>query len=164
MKVEKISYLCKKFLSMKRILIILCAIVLAAASLSAQEAIRWRMSVKMTSDTQGVVTLRALIGDGWHLYGTKLPENGPKPTVFSFDGSAGISFTGPLVPSRKPLTVDDKMFGMQLSWWDANVEFTRTFKVDKKDGAKIVAGIEFMGCNDKTCLPPKKQTLTYQFK
>lgn len=149
---------------MKRILLIFCAIIIAAVSLSAQNAIRWRMTVKMTSDTEGVVTLRALVADGWHLYGTSLPENGPKPTVFSFDGSTGVKFTGTLTPSRKPLTVDDKMFGMKLNWWDANVEFSRNFKLVKKEGAKIVADIDFMGCNDKTCLPPKKQTLTYQFK
>ncbi len=149
---------------MKKILFILSFIILAAVSVQAQEAIRWRMAVKMTSDTEGVVTLRALVSDGWHLYGTSLPENGPKPTVFNFSGSTGVKFTGDIRSSRKPLTVEDKMFGMTLNWWDANVEFTRTFKVEKKDGAKIVAGIEYMGCNDKTCLPPKKQTLTYYFK
>ncbi len=149
---------------MKKILFILSFIILAAVSVQAQEAIRWRMAVKMTSDTEGVVTLRALVSDGWHLYGTSRPENGPKPTVFNFSGSTGVKFTGDIRSSRKPLTVEDKMFGMTLNWWDANVEFTRTFKVEKKDGAKIVAGIEYMGCNDKTCLPPKKQTLTYYFK
>ena len=149
---------------MKKIIFILSFIILAAVSVQAQEAIRWRMAVKMTSDTEGVVTLRALVSDGWHLYGTSLPENGPKPTVFNFSGSTGVKFTGDIRSSRKPLTVEDKMFGMTLNWWDANVEFTRTFKVEKKDGAKIVAGIEYMGCNDKTCLPPKKQTLTYYFK
>jgi len=149
---------------MKRLLLMLCAVILGAAVLSAQEPVRWRMSVKMTSDTEGVVTLRAIVGDGWHLYGTSLPENGPKPTSFSFNGSAGVKFTGSITPSRKPVSVEDKMFGMTLNWWNSNVEFTRKFKVVKKEGARIVANVQYMACNDKTCMPPKNQSLTYQFK
>lgn len=149
---------------MKRILLMFFAVVLGVVAMSAQEPIRWRMSVKMTSDTEGVVTLRAIVDEGWHLYGTLLPENGPKPTVFNFTGSAGVKFSGNLIPSRKPVTVEDKMFEMTLSWWDTNVEFTRHFTVEKKEGAKIVANVQFMACNDQNCMPPKTQTLTYQFK
>ncbi|MGN0210243.1 MAG: protein-disulfide reductase DsbD domain-containing protein [Muribaculaceae bacterium] len=143
-------------------LITLLTVVAAAAQGS--NAIRWRMSVKMTSDTEGVITLRAVVQQGWHLYSTQLPANGPKPTKFDFSQSVGIKTVGKLTPSRSPLTVHDEMFDMDLKWWDSNVEFTQKFKIVNRTGAKVVASVNFMGCNNETCMPPKTETLTYIFK
>ncbi len=72
---------------MKRIFLFLCVALFAAVAVMAQNPIRWRMTVKMTSETEGVITLRALVDEGWHLYGTQLPEDGPKPTKISFTDS-----------------------------------------------------------------------------
>lgn len=149
---------------MKRILLFICVAILAAVAVSAQNPIRWRLAVKMTSDTEGVITLRALVNEGWHLYGTKLPEDGPKPTHFSFAESQGIKLTGKMMPSVATKSIDDPMFGMKLNWWDCNVSFTQHFKLVKREGAKVVASVSFMACNDQNCMPPKTQTLTYIFK
>lgn len=130
---------------------------------SAQEPIRWRMSVKMTGDDCGTVTLRALVEPGWHLYGTSLPENGPRPTRFDFK-LTGVTLDGAMTPSKSLVHHDDPLFGMELSWWDENVEFTQPFKVVNREGARISVTVNYMGCNDATCLPPKSQTLTYVFK
>ncbi len=149
---------------MKRFLLIVCAVVMAAMALSAQNPIRWRMTVKMTSATEGVVTLRALVDKGWHLYSTSLPDDGPRPTSISFKASPEVTLKGEPVASRKPVEVDDPMFGMKLAWWDANVDFVQKFKVKNKKGAKIEASVSFMGCNDMNCMPPKTEKLTYIFK
>ena len=63
---------------LKRFYLLLIAAVLAVGTAMAQDAIRWRTTVKMTSDTEGVLTVRALVADGWHLYGTKLPKGSCK--------------------------------------------------------------------------------------
>lgn len=149
---------------MKRILLILALIVATAVAAQAQAPIKWRMTVKMTSQTEGVVTLRAVLDAGWHLYGTSLPKGGPKPTAVDFSASQGVKFTSDLKPDRAAAKHHDDMFGLDLSWWDANVTFTRSFKLVKPEGAKITATISFMGCNDANCLPPQTSTLTYTFK
>lgn len=148
---------------MKKIVLFLL-LVLSALAMSAQEPIRWRISVKMTSDTEGIVTIKALVGEGWHLYGTKLPDGGPKPTTFSFSGSSGVEFVGNLTASRPAEGHDDDMFGVKLFWWDADVQFTRKFKLTGGAGSKIVATMSYMACNNISCTPPKSQTLTYTFK
>jgi len=149
---------------MKRYFLILFAVVMAAASAMAQDPIRWRMNVKMTSATEGVVTLNALIDEGWHLYSTSMPEDGPKPTQISFEGTKNVKFTDKLKVSRAPMEVEDPMFEMKLSWWIDKVTFTRKFKLTDPDGAKINASVSFMGCNDMNCTPPKTVNLTYEFK
>ena len=88
---------------MKRISIIALVCMLCAVMASAQmtNPIRWRMSVKMDNATEGTITLRAAITNGWHLYGLSLPENGPKPTKVDFAKSTGIKLTGSLTPKTK---------------------------------------------------------------
>lgn len=137
------------------------AVLLTCINLSAQmpgdneRPVRWRLSAKMTSPTEGVATLYATVDDGWHLYGTSLPENGPVPTSFDFDKSQGIVFTGDFTPSEAPQTVDDSTFGMKLDLWDKNVRFTRTFRLDGSSEAPLIAGsVRYMCCDDINCMPP----------
>lgn len=123
--------------------------------------VKWRMTVKMTSPTEGVVTMRAIITDGWHLYSTKLPEDGPVPTSFDFKASKGIKFKGDFKPSSPTVSKKDATFGMVLDWWAKDVSFTRSFTLtgDIKD-AVISGSVRFMACNDQNCMPPKTQSFT----
>lgn len=148
----------------KRLLLTLFVALIGIAATAQTDAVRWRLSVKMTSETEGVITLRALVGEGWHMYGTQLPDGGPRPTKISFDGSQGITPVGKLTPSVAPVTVNDPMFGLKLNWWAQNVNFTQKFKLNKPEGAKVVANVTYMACDNKNCTPPKSQTLTYNFK
>lgn len=148
---------------MKRTLFIIAAIMCMAFCAAAQNPIRWRMSVKMNNETEGTVTLRALIEPGWHLYGMTLPENGPKPTKFDFK-LTGVTLDGKMTVSQPVVRRSDALFGMELAWWDTNVQFTQPIKVTSREGAKVSVTVSYMGCDDTTCLPPSTQTLTYVFK
>lgn len=142
-------------------MLILACVVIAALgiSMSAQapaSPISWRMTVKMTSPTEGVVTLKATVAPGWHLYSTTLPSSdGPRPTTITFSHPASMKFTSPLKASVAVVEKDDPMFGVKLAWWDQDVTLTRTFTTSAPDApGKVDVKISFMGCNDETCLPP----------
>lgn len=122
--------------------------------------VNWRVSVKMTSEKEGILTMRATLEPGWHLYGTTLPEGGPKATQFDFAESKGIKFTGQLTPSIKPVEVEDQMFGMKLNWWDKTVTFTRTFTVTNPAEAVVKGNIYYMACNNQTCMPPQTESFS----
>lgn len=86
---------------------LMAAIVLSAllSSLSAQilNPVRWEVSSEMTSPTEGVIRYSATIEPGWHLYGTTLPDGGPKATSVSYDRMEGMELVGELVPSQAPV-------------------------------------------------------------
>ncbi|MDE5982058.1 MAG: protein-disulfide reductase DsbD N-terminal domain-containing protein [Duncaniella sp.] len=148
---------------MKRTLLFLFVTIFMAGIMAAQapKPITWRMSVKMTDKTNGVVTIKATIEDGWHLYGTSLPsDNGPKPTSINLDSSTGVKWVSDLKPSVAPTEKNDAIFNTTLNWWSGEVTFTRKFKLVKAEGAKVNAAITFMGCNDATCLPPSTVNLS----
>ncbi len=144
---------------MKKISLILVVLLSSIVSMSAQKPIKWRSNIKMTSETEGVVTIKAIIEPGWHLYGTQIPSGGPKATKIDLSSSEGVKFVGDVTPSIAPKKVHDKTFDLNLNWWDQNVTFTQKFKLSSKKGAKIVGVISFMGCNDQTCLPPSTQSI-----
>lgn len=135
-----------------------------AVNLSAQtesEApIRWQVTVKMVSATEGVATFKARLQPGWHLYALEMPKNGPKATVINVDESTGVEWVTPLTPDRDPLTVRDAMFGVDLQWWDTDIALRRRFKVTDKATARVAGKITYMGCNDQTCLPPTTQSFS----
>lgn len=123
--------------------------------------VRWRTTIRMTGDTEGVVTFRAIILPGWHLYGLELPQGGPKPTTFDLSDSRGVEFAGPLTAERAPLEVEDPMFGMTLSWWDANVRFSVPFRLNNVAVQPVIkASITYMTCDGTTCRPPKTENIS----
>lgn len=150
----------------KKLTILLLAIIAAFTTVTAQTAaVRWRSTAKMTSATEGVLTVKAIIADGWHLYGTQIPEGGPVATSFDFKASTGLKFTGPFVQSVKPISKEDPTFGMTLSFWEKSVTFTRKFKLTGPfDKALINGQIRYMACNDQNCMPPKTESVKIQPK
>lgn len=78
---------------MKRILLTALAAVAAfAISINAQivNPIVWTISTSMTSATEGEISFAAAIEPGWHLYGTNLPDGGPRATTVTYSRRDGI--------------------------------------------------------------------------
>jgi DsbC/DsbD-like thiol-disulfide interchange protein len=150
---------------MKKITFLLIALVISVFSAMAQNPIKWRTTYKMTSATEGVLTVKAIVTDGWHLYGTKLPDGGPKATVLDFSESKGIKFTTNFKPSVKATEKMDEMFGLKLTYWGSNVSFTRKFKLTGNKADAVINGkISYMACNDENCMPPKTESVTLNIK
>lgn len=131
-------------------------LLMLAFKVSAQDAapVKWQVTVKMTSSTEGIATFKARIEPGWHLYGLEMPKGGPKATVINTDESTGVEFISPVTPDRTPVKVHDSMFNMDLTWWDSTIAFRRKFKVINREKARIAGTISFMGCNNQSCSPP----------
>lgn len=151
---------------MKKIRFVLLSLLLSAAIAAGAQApagataVKWRTSVCMTSPTEGTVTVRAIISDGWHLYGMQIPDGGPKATSLDFGASTGVEFLGHTAAEPAPATARDEAFGMNLQWWEGRVAFSRRFRV--KDAAKARIGIKitYMCCNGANCLPPRTENIS----
>jgi len=126
--------------------------------------VRWRSFVKTSADGSGILTLRALITPGWHLYGLSIPEGGPKATSFNLSGSTGIRFTNTVKAKREPVEFKDNLFDMTLTWWDSNIEFTVPFIITDKDKARIDCKISYMACDGSSCRPPKTENISIPVK
>lgn len=126
------------------------------------EPIVWSSTIKMTSNNEGVMTFKASIDDGWHLYSFDLPENGPNATKISFNETSGIELLGEIVPSRQPIDTVDLVFNIRVGWWDADVEFSQKFKVLEEGKYDIAGEIYFQACNGETCIAPTTETFDFK--
>lgn len=132
----------------------------------ASAPIVWRGSARMTSATEGVITLTAMMQKGWHLYGMQMPADGPQSTVVKFEPQNGVAYVGKLKVNKAPIKKMEEMFGTEVEFWEDTVTFTRKFKLSSKkvDLKPIVVSVSFMGCNDETCLPPSTKELRINVK
>lgn len=145
---------------MKRFITFLSLIfTLIAVQAQILEPIKWSSNVEQTSPTEGIVTLTASIDDGWHLYGLELPDGGPRQTEISFPETEGVTF-GDITPSQAPISKIDMIFHLKLSWWDSDVSFKIPYKMTSPKEVTVDATVSFQGCNDETCVAPKKEVLT----
>lgn len=72
---------------MKRLLILTAILTLMVGAANSQvlKPVKWQISFKKVSEGVYDIICKATVESGWHLYDTKLPENGPLPTTFNID-------------------------------------------------------------------------------
>lgn len=148
---------------------LISSIMLALIALVAQAQILTPVKWKIKLDDKGgapekEIVFTATADKGWHLYDMNLPEGGPVSTSFTFETLNGAKLIGQPVPSVKPTTVYDEQFAMNLRWYPGTVSFTQKLKVTDPAKFKAEGEVEFMACNDETCLPPDQIPFSFDKK
>ena len=148
---------------------LISSIMLALIARVAQAQILTPVKWKIKLDDKGgapekEIVFTATADKGWHLYDMNLPEGGPVSTSFTFETLNGAELIGQPVPSVKPTTVYDEQFAMNLRWYPGTVSFTQKLKVTDPAKFKAEGEVEFMACNDETCLPPDQIPFSFDKK
>ena len=153
---QNISYFCTEKLTMKMkkaltTLVLLLAVMTVAAQM--QDPVHVRSELKKISDTEGELLFSATIDPGWHVYSTGLGNDGPISTTFHADKMEGAKTVGGLKFRGKELKMFDKMFDMELRYFEGSVTFVQKiqFTQPKYD---IKCYVEYGACNDQMCMPP----------
>ena len=122
---------------------------------SSAPPVHWTFSAKHQADGLVAVHCDAELDSGWHIYATVLPGNeGPIPTSVRILPAPGH---GPVLAVTEPTPVEeyDPNFGMVVRYHDGAPRFTATLRPTRSGASITVKGeVEYMVCNDKTCLPP----------
>lgn len=148
---------------------LISSIMLALIALVAQAQILTPVKWKIKLDDKGgapekEIVFTATADKGWHLYDMNLPEGGPVSTSFTFETLNGAELIGQPAPSVKPTTVYDEQFAMNLRWYPGTVSFIQKLKVTDPAKFKVEGEVEFMACNDETCLPPDQIPFSFDKK
>lgn len=133
-------------------------LVLMALAVQAQilTPVKWKIKLDDPGTPEKAIVFTATAEKGWHLYDMNLPEGGPVSTSFTFETLKGAELVGTPVSSVEPTTVYDEQFAMNLRWYPGTVSFTQKIKVTDPAKFKVEGEVEFMACNDETCLPPDR--------
>lgn len=148
---------------MKKILFLAGAI-LFSVQLQAQilTPVHWSYGAKRTSATEAVVFMKATIDEGWHVYSQTVKDGGPVKTTFTFPAAKTYTLVGKTIEPN-PITRNEKVFGMDVSFFEREVIFQQKIKLKAKQ-AYVTGTLEYMTCNDQKCLPPEDITFSIPVK
>ena len=138
------------------ILILMVAVLTAEAQM--QDPVHFRSELKRISDTEAELLFQATIDDGWHVYSTDLGKGGPISATFHADRMEGAQTVGTLKARGKEVKQFDKMFGMEVRYFEQAVTFVQEIRFTKPQ-YDISCYVEYGACSDQMCLPPSSAEL-----
>ena len=142
---------------LKKNIFIFLSLLIALASIGQiYEPVKWSVEQKNTGDKTAEIQIHAFVDEGWHLYGLDLPKGGPHPTTIVFETLQNASKVGEIQTASKLVKQFDANFNMELNWYSNDALFIQKIKFNDGSKVKIKGYVEFMACNDKSCLPPSK--------
>ena len=149
---------------MKKILFSLIVSFLAfAAYAQIQEPVKFKTELKNVSATEVEIVFTASIEQGWHVYSTDLGDGGPISATFNTDKLAGAQLDGKLRPVGKEIASFDKLFEMDVRYFEHTAQFVQKLKLTGGD-YQVTGYLEYGACNDENCLPPTQVEFSFSGK
>ena len=126
--------------------------------------VKWKIKLEDSGKPEKEIVFTAVADKGWHLYDMNLPAGGPVSTSITYETMKGAELVGKVVSSVAPTSVYDELFAMNLRWYSGTVTFTQKIKVTAAKAFKLAGDLDFMACNDETCLPPERVEFSFNRK
>ena len=125
--------------------------------------VHFTSELKTGDGAMGEIIFHATIDKGWHVYSTDLGDNGPIQASFNVVKMDGVELVGKLTPKGKVITQMDKIFNMELKYFENEATFVQKIRFTKPE-YDIDCYLEYGTCNDESCLPPSEVTFKQQGK
>jgi len=122
------------------------------------QQVKWSCTAKLIDGNQALLSFKATMMPGWHIYSIQQKDGGPLKTSITIISSDQYVLVGKLV-EPKPLTKWDGGFGMQVLYFEKEVVFQQKIKLSAKD-VTVKGEIEYMTCDDHQCLPPATESFS----
>lgn len=121
----------------------------------ANDPVGWAVSAQHKEGNTWEVSFHAEIDKGWNVYSTQsYGDMGPWPSSFPFDTLPHATVTdGTEEVSEHTVDGHDPVFDMKVKKFKLNVDFKRMVDLAASE-IPFSGTIEYMTCNDETCLPP----------
>lgn len=118
-----------------------------------QEPVTFTQELRKISETEVEIVFTGKIDKGWHVYSTELGEGGPISAVLEVEHITGAVLDGKLTPVGKEISDYDKLFEMQVRWFENEAQFVQKLRLTGGQW-RIEGYLEYGACNDQNCLPP----------
>jgi len=150
---------------MKRINLLIIFL-FAAASLARpqlQKPVKWTFETKEINKYEVQVLAHATIDDGWKMYGISVPKDGPFATNIVFEPNDTFRPLKKVVEVTPSTVKHDNVFDMDVPFFKKKATISQNVRILKRP-AVIKGYVEFMTCNDESCLPPDEVEFSFEIK
>ena len=148
---------------MRKILSICLLLIAVVAQAQIQEPVKFKSELKTLAAGEAEIVFTATIDKGWHVYSTDLGDGGPISATFNVEKISGATVVGRLQPKGKEIASYDKLFEMNVRYFESTAQFVQKLKLTGGD-YKIEGFLEFGACNDENCLPPTQVEFNFSGK
>ena len=141
---------------MKRVLSTI-SLLLIGLSIFAQmvNPVHFTSQLKTLEGNEAEIVFSASIDAGWHVYSTQLGSDGPISASFNVVKMEGAELVGKLQAKGREIKQYDKLFEMELRYFEQAVTFIQKIRFVKPVYA-IDCYLEYGACNNESCLPPSE--------
>jgi len=116
------------------------------------DPVHFTSQLKELSNNEAEIIFTAKIDQGWHVYSTDL-TGGPITATFNTVKMDGVEKVGKLKPRGNEQKVFDKLFDMEVRYFEHAATFVQKVKFTKPQYT-IDCYLEYAACNDEMCMPP----------
>jgi hypothetical protein len=128
-----------------------------------QNPVKWAVTYKSISATEGEVLITATLEKNWHTYSQRKNEAIPIPTSFKFTPNKSYSLVG-TTEETNAHEVFEKAFDAKVYVFEDKAEFKQKIKLKASKAFTLNFSVEYLCCNEMMCLPPKTENLSVQIK
>lgn len=122
------------------------------------DPVHFSAQLKTGNSADAEIVFSATIDKGWHVYSTDMGDNGPTSATFNVVKLDGVELVGKLTPRGNVTTQYDKMFDMELRFFENKAMFVQKIRFTKPQYV-IDCFLEYGACNDEMCMPPTQVEL-----
>jgi thiol:disulfide interchange protein DsbD len=122
--------------------------------------VNWTITTKKLADKTYEIRVTANMQKGWHIYSQNTPEGGPIPTTFSYSKNPLITLQGANKEIGKLEQRFEPLFNVDVKQFSNKVDFVQVIKLKANVKTSVEIAVEFMTCDEKTCLPPTTKKFT----
>ena len=148
---------------MRRLTTLLSLLIALSIQAQMMNPVHFSSELKELKGGEAELVFSATIDPGWHVYSTGLGDDGPISASFNAVKMDGAETVGKLLARGNEIRQFDKLFGMELRYFEKAVTFVQKIRFTKPD-YDIDCYVEYGACNDESCLPPSEMTLKKQGK
>lgn len=138
----------------------LLAAALGAAVGAKGQNVAWSHSVEQLGNDSYRILLEAAIPEGYHMYDMGPYESdGPNATTITFSPGEGASLLGGVELLTTPHRYYDDIYETEIGTLEGKARFSQRVQLSAP-AATLEANLEWMICNDMSCMPPDDLSLT----
>jgi thiol:disulfide interchange protein DsbD len=122
------------------------------------DPVKWTSTIEQQTATEVDIRFVAVIEEGWAMYAVNIPEGParPVPTSFVFEPNVAFELIGSIVEVTPPDVKFDVNFDMNVGQFKKMAVFRQKIKPASAETFAIKGFVEYMCCNDNSCLPPNQ--------
>ena len=142
---------------MKKLFLILLIAFAAVMPLKVQaqmlDPVKWAFSIQEVDEKEFDLVATATVDPAFHIYSTKMPDLGPKPTEFEFEPSSDFEVVGEARDMMEGEKFYDDAFDVEYVQFKGTAVYAQRLRKLTDNAFMVVGAVLGQACKDGSCVP-----------